>query len=298
MSSLDITLQFSGKMTEEHAINLYDVGQALIGFERSLALTTHLVLNNEIITQAPALKNAQIVAYPSREGSWELTAGILLLAAGGIYKLGTAPKDTPIGHVIRSAYDYVISNTLGFHVDFDKTLGQQIQESRAQDRSIPLLPQSRFDSLVEKCDVAVREMHRPIYKSETAGEAHLLTRLGSKIESLGPTLTMETYEYIAYTETSSTTTELTGQVSSYNSNTFKGRIYVEEFGRPIPFELVDKARDPKTISTITRSLDANAQRRNDGYIEFVALQIHSRSGRLKALLILEVLSDLHPLIQI
>lgn len=288
MNVLEVTLRFTGRDADQHAINFYDVSQALIGFERSLALTTHLVLNNEIITQAPALKGAQIFALPPKQGSWELTAAILILTAGGLYKLGTAPKDTPLGHVIRSAYDYVISNSLGFHVDFDKTLGQQMKEAKKQDPTVQVLPESRFESLVEKCDTAVREMHRPIYKSATAHQAQLLGRESSHVSRIGPDLTLETYEYIAYTERSTTAVEVTGRVSSYNINTFKGRIYSDSYGRPIPFELAENARNPQDIALITQSLDANAQDRDEGDIKITAFESHSRSGRLKGLFVLDV----------
>ena len=127
MRDIEITLSFSGSRADQNEINFYDVSQALIGFERSLALTTHLILNGKIITQAPALRGAEILALAPAEGSWKLSA-IILVAATGLYHLGTAPKDTPIGHLIRSGYDYVISEALGFHVDYDKSLGQQYEE--------------------------------------------------------------------------------------------------------------------------------------------------------------------------
>lgn len=69
MSILNITLTYTGRAANRNEIDLYDVGQALVGFQRSLALTTHLVLNDEIITQAPALKGAQIIALPAEEGN-------------------------------------------------------------------------------------------------------------------------------------------------------------------------------------------------------------------------------------
>jgi hypothetical protein len=72
MRAIEITLSFNGGAADKNEINFYDVSQALIGFERSLALTTHLVLNGEIITQAPALKGAEILAIPPTEGSWKL----------------------------------------------------------------------------------------------------------------------------------------------------------------------------------------------------------------------------------
>jgi hypothetical protein len=289
MSALEVTLQFRGRNADQHEVDLYDVSQALVGFERSLALTTHLVLNDEIITQAPALKGARIFARPSNPGSWELTAAIVIVSAGALYKLGTAPKDTPIGHLIRSAYDYVISQSLGFHVDYDKMLGQQYKEARDQDDDINVLSPARFDSLIEKCDTAVKEMHRPIYKSETADQGQVFSNMGSERVAIGPPLTIETYDYIAYTETSPSSVELTGRVSSYNINTFKGRIYTETYGRPVPFELSEHLRDRQTISIITRSLDANAQDRSGGDFSFVAFENHSRSRRLKSLFVTDIL---------
>ena len=118
MAAVEVTLSFMGDRADESEIEFYDVAQALIGFQRSLALTTHLILNDEIITQAPSLDGAQILALPPEPGSWKITAAIML--TGAFYTLGTAPKDTPIGNLISSAYDYVISETLGFHVDYDK----------------------------------------------------------------------------------------------------------------------------------------------------------------------------------
>jgi hypothetical protein len=253
MRAIEITLSFSGRDADKNEINFYDVSQALIGFERSLALTTHLIVNGEIITQAPALKGAAIVAFPPVDGSWKLSAAILVTAAG-LYHLGTAPKDTPIGHLIRSGYDYVISEALGFHVDYDKSLGQQYEEYKKAKQPIKELSPSRFDSLIEKCENSIREMHRPLVKSRTAEEGHLTARISDDLMPLGPPLTRETYEYIAFTERSHDPSYYVGRVTSYNVNTFKGRIYIAQERRPIPFELGDTARGFDAISAITASL--------------------------------------------
>lgn len=161
---LKISLSYDGQAANVSEIDLYDVAQALIGFQRSLALTTHLVLNDEIITQAPSLKGAQIFTRPAEEGSWKITAIIV----SALYTLGTAQKDTPVGNLISSVYDYVISESLGFHVDYDKTLGQQYEEyKKSKEPKVEPLPQHRLDSLIEKCEFAIKEMHRPIIKSAT-----------------------------------------------------------------------------------------------------------------------------------
>jgi hypothetical protein len=291
MAALEITLSFTGNLAERSEIDLYDVGQALIGFQRSLALTTHLVLNDEIITQAPSLTGAQILALPAHDGSWKLTAQVTLVAAA-LYHLGTAPKDTVIGNLVSSAYDYVISETLGFHIDYSKTLGQQYQElKKSKELSPPELSESRLDSLVEKCEVAVREMHRPISKSETANQAKLTSSVGGIIRPIGQPLTQATYEYIAYTTSDDASSKFQGYVSSYNMNTFKGRVYVLQFGRPIPFELGESARDARSILTVTSSLSVNAQARKmrgEGEIQFSAFRNLSRSGRLKSFYITQI----------
>ncbi|MCG8694782.1 MAG: hypothetical protein MI806_26535 [Minwuiales bacterium] len=282
------TLSYSGALADDQEIDLYDVGQALIGFQRSLALTTHLILNNKIITQAPSLKGARVIALPPEDGSWRFTAAIVSLV-GGVYALGTAPKDTPVGHLIRSAYDYVVSETLGFHVDYDKTLGQQYEELKKRNPDIQSLPQWRFDSLTEKCEAAIKDMHRPIVWSKTATKAEIISRVGSDEHPFEHPLDQETFEYIHVTQMSETAFEFVGRVSSYNINTFKGRLYIEDERRPIPFELAPSARDVRGIACVTESLSANAQTRfrDDGNIRIVAFPSTSKSGRLKSLLIVK-----------
>lgn len=288
---LTISLAYSGALADEQEIDLYDVGHALIGFQRSLALTTHLVFNGEVITQAPSLSGARISAYLPEDGSWTLKAAISIIATG-IWLAGTAPRDTPIGNLVSSAYDYVVSETLGFHVDYQKTLGQQIEEHRSRQKSAtpPDLPQSKFDSLIEKCQVAIRDMHRPIVKSETAAQANITASIAGHPRPIGRELNRETFEYIAFTVTSELPSELTGRVSSYNINTFKGRIYVLEEYRPIPFELAKEAQSPTNVAMITESLRRNAQDRTTGDIKCVAFRQTSKSGRLKALYVVEVRS--------
>jgi hypothetical protein len=145
-----------------------------------------------------------------------------------------------------------------------------------------------MDSLAEKCEVAILHMHRPIVQSKTATKALIVCTADRVERQVGPTFTRETFEYLAFTERSNEPITASGRVSSYNLNTYKGRIFVEEQKRPIPFELATGARDAQSVGFITGSLAANARNRDSGTITFVAFQDFSRAGRLKKFFIIQI----------
>lgn len=273
-------LKYDGGLADEHALDFYDASRALVGFERTLALVTHLVVNGEIITQAPALKNAQIIVRAPEDGSWKTRAWILISGAMATAAVG---KDSPVGYAVTSLFDYVMYSTMGFHVDYDKTFQQQRAEHLAQKG----ITESKVSSLIEKTEASVADIHRPIIASRTARAASVHGRNNSSdpLIQLGPDMTAITYEYLMQTIRSDDDFTFTGKVSSYNINTYKGRIYIEEEARTVPFELVDTAKTPKQISLITRSLRLNADDRKDDLakVEIDAYRVESRNGRLKAL---------------
>jgi hypothetical protein len=275
----DIKLKFDGNLAENHVLDFYDAARAMAGFQRSLALTTHLVMNGEIITQAPSLKNAEILVTTPEAGSWELIASIV----GAAWIAGTASKDTPLGHLLYSVYDYIVANTLGFHVDYDKSLYVSHRESLSE-RNIT---QEKLDSLMEKTESSISDMHRPIVASGSANQARLFWIRGSGIEQIGPNMTEFSYEYISRTVRSEEIVAHEGLVSSYNVNTFKGRIFLPDEQRPIPFELDEAARTRSNAHLVTSSLRTNASSRGltDGLITLHGFRLESSTGRLKALIV-------------
>ena len=291
MTEVRFTLSYEGADSAKHLIDLYDVSQALIGFQRSLALTTHLLLNDEIITQAPALKGAHIYAVPAEPGSWKLTAAIAMTATG-LYHLGTTPNNSPLGHLMFSLYDYVISESLGYHVDYNKSLGQLAEEAKSKQQKLPEIKEHQVDALIEKCSRAITEMHRPIVKSETATHCTISGNYtGRRNHPLNARLTRDSFEFIHETVTSEAPNVFEGRISSYNSNTYKGRIYIAAIGRPVTFELEPHARSNRSVQVIATSLFHNAlnQRQEPGsLIHIVAFENTSRTGTLKSLTISRV----------
>lgn len=296
MKNYDIKfeLSYSGADADSHEIDLYDVSQALVGFQRSLAITTHLILNGEIITQAPALKGAQILAFPSEEGSWKIKAGIIVIGTAA-YHVATAPNNTPLGHLVYSAYDYVVSESLGFHVDYNKSLGQLYEESKKKNINLPEVRESQLGSVIEKCSTAITEIHRPIYKTKTATTARISADINNKKVPLSPVFSFETFQYIIEEFTGDEIVVIRGYVSSYNSNTFKGRIYVPDEERPISFELSEAVRGEESIQLIVDSLRANALRGFDAEpyeVYCKAQRVTTKSGHLKKYKVLAISGEM------
>jgi hypothetical protein len=281
--SISIALSFNGLDADNHLIQFYDVAQALAGFERSLALTLHAVLNDEVITQAPSLKGAEIFCSPPEDGSWKTVA----LVVGGIWAAGQVSHDSVVGHIMYSAYDYVVSESLGVHVDFDKSLGQLYEESRPKNLNLKKLEQSRLDGVVEKCEASIKNMHRPIIKSESAESAKIEFNINGESNCLNTELNKTTFEYINNTVEIEQVFEIVGAVSSYNRNTFKGRFYSLSDNRPIPFELEIGAQNLKSIKIITESLSSSALNRGSkiGFIKMTVRRQESVAGITKKYLV-------------
>jgi hypothetical protein len=276
----DFSISFTGNTASRAELDFYDASRALIGFQRSLALTTHLVANGEIITQAPSLKNATIVIRPPQEGSWEIVASVLF-GAGTTMVLSS--KDSVLGHLTRSIYDYILNATLGIDVDFDSTIRQQYRALCDEMK----ITEEKLDSLAEKTEPAIVDMHRPIVWSETAKRAKI--RFGSE-QAVGPSLTRETFDYANKTVKLKTPEVFEGSISSYNSNTYRGRVFVNEEKRPIPFELSDHCRGNNSLEDIMNSLRYSVLDRKNSLstIALKAFRHESSIGRLKSLYVVKV----------
>lgn len=273
---IEFELKFDGGLADQGLIEFYDAARALAGFQRSLALTTHLAINGEIITQAPYAKGFQIFVPPFQEGSWKTRA---MIAVGAAVTLTSAGKDSPLGHVVTSIYDAVLYNTMGFHADYDKTL-QQLYSENNQSSISP----EKLDSLCEKVENSIADMHRPIVISETAKRAQV-ERCGAQGGAIGPLMSSITYEYVKQTRREDEESFVDGFVSSYNINTFTGRVYSEHDGRPIPFELEEAARNRRIVGMLTRSQHINGQTRFDpaARVRLHCNKLISPNGKIKRL---------------
>jgi hypothetical protein len=279
---VEFELTFDGGQAEEGLLEFYDAAKALSGFQRSLALTTHLALHGEIITQAPSAKGFQIYVPPFYEGSWKTRAKILL---GTAFVVGSVGKDSPVGHVVTSLYDAALSTTMGFEVDYDKTL-QELYYENHRDRPVTV---EKIDSLCEKIESSIADMHRPIVISESATRANV-SRCDYYKRDVGPVFSPLTYEYVKQTLRDDELIIVLGHVSSYNINTYQGRIYSLDERRPIPFELDESTRNKRSVGILTRSQHNNGQNpfSNDSLVKLHCYRMLSAAGKIKRYLVVAV----------
>lgn len=286
---IEFSLSFEGNDSEDHQIDLYDVSQALVGFQRTIALTTNLMMNGDLITQAPSLKNAIILAQPPEEGSWKICATVLTSA----YFILTAPKETVLGNLVYSAYDYIIKENLGFHPKLDDSLVVQYENYHFQsDKKIVPLNKARLESLAEKCQYSVKEMHRPIYGKQTALTAKINCSWKKNIQPISTVLDMQTYNRLIGLKESSELEVFAGRISSYDANTQKGRIFLPEILRTIPFELQrnvltigEREHIIDSLKTYQRSMDIKS---NIGFIKFQGYRITNQQNDLKKIFVVSL----------
>ncbi|MCR9122671.1 MAG: hypothetical protein NXH91_10395 [Phyllobacteriaceae bacterium] len=287
---LTISLSFDGATASNGLIDFYDAQRALHGFQRSLALSAHLARNQEIITQAPSLRNLEIYAFPPEIGSWKFTAVVISGVLGGIHAISTADNETPLGHLIGSIYDYALHQTFGIDLDYEKTIRELVAERGVDPDTVP--SQERLSSLVEKTQNAVIDLHRPIERG-SARTATVTRKSGGRLQQVGPDLNHSTLEAARFSKEGDVAESFEGRISSYNMNTFKGRIYLPAEERTIPFELADSARTLFQQRALSRSLDGNVARlpETEGNVILTAIPFYRRSGDLKSILVLGVAID-------
>lgn len=276
-----VELKYDGADAEHSEISLYDLSQALYGFERSLALTTHLVLNNEVITQATALRGAQIIARPPKEGSFSILAAIGLFAVGG-YKVATLKKDNPLGHLVFSAYDYVVHKVTGQALDYEKSIRQLYEDGRLEERANLKIPRdTQFDSLAEKIEPPLTRMHRPIIRSETAESAKIIFPTGLLGERRVIDFDRTSYSRIKYRSRAEEIQVVKGIISVFNPNTFNGRIYNSKLERTIPFFLTHAGRSARAFELIADSYSRNLIQRGaeNAMLEVDVIETTSKLGR-------------------
>jgi hypothetical protein len=144
-----------------------------------------------------------------------------------------------------------------------------------------------LDGVVERAEKSIEEMHRPIVESNSA-ETGQISYQRRRHDVQIANLDVDTFEYISQSIERKTPEKIEGAISSYNINSYTGRIFVPSLGRTVPFLLSESIRNRRQIDRITTSLRANALRLGNETFEFTAIVMESVSGRVKRYIIFDL----------
>lgn len=282
---LTLEISYEGFSSDIHRIDLYDVSRAMMGIHRSLAITTHLILNKSIISKCTSLKNAEIISLPPEKGSWKMKIAIVLGSATTAAMV--APQNSFLGHIVYSAYDYVLSESIGINVDYEKSLGKLSLENK--DKKIYIPEQHILDIVVDKCHNSLIDIHRPIYESKTAKIGQIKAFIGNKEIKFNSHFNQETFEYLTEEIHKDELFSITGRIVGFSATNHSGRISVDGVDRHIPFKLDYEVKTNENFEKIIESLK-NSTLKNSTPINvtFDVKVIQTKKGKIKKYIVKKV----------
>ena len=231
-------VKFDGGLeAKNHQMNLYDLSVALKGIHRSFTIIGNFIQTDQIITRVPDAKDISVVTTPLHKGS--LLIYVTLILSGAVY-VGSLTKQSVLGHLTWSCYDYLVKKMTGRGVDPDKSIFYNWYSEKGD-------PEPRIDSLIHKTESSLIEMHRPIFTESAASILITPPRDFSSLE-----FNANTYDAINNIIVYPDSTLFYGRTSSFNANTQTGMVYIDSEKRAVPFEFDKNALIDATF--VARSL--------------------------------------------
>lgn len=230
-------------------LSAYDVTKSLHGFCKAINISSHYLVNGNVIFQAPAVRGASLYIKPSREGSYEQLLD-LWIQYKDVIVLGVSTSITAA-----VVYDFI-------KLTFRRSLGQKHQPETQEVSKLVSDAQGDLNALSEAMDGPLIEAHRTIEKKQ----APLID-----IEAGGETVAVLDAQSLDYVKTrivSDRIEEIEVSVSSYNINSRKGRFYAPTLEQTIPFD-PQKGSKFSFPSAISWSLD----RSNRGYYSIIIVRV-------------------------
>lgn len=251
---MELVISFQGLDADEHRIEAYSGIESAAGIARALTLITHFAATGIVRHRFPFSENAQVYLEGTEDGSfnWKIAASV-----SGALALGIT------GNALYDLTKTVVSSALGETYEPRNPQVSEVMKKRSGD----------FDALVEAVEPALKKAHYGVGQTASRiiirekNEREIVIELNEKSKS-----------YLL-DSVDGGLSEQDVSVSSLNVNDRTGRAYFLDLRRTIPFR-INRDADPKTMSTISASLDRYAND-NRAPIRLFFKRVEATDGRLK-----------------
>lgn len=255
-------LRLTGQDADNHQVASYLGTRSLHGFSRSIQIATQAYLNEEAVSRATALHDANLYLTGAKPGSLTFD-----------FRLDIFQKKSCVTLNRDTFYDFcgtVLSRAAGVPYSPKTTYVRKIDEDHESDL---------IDLTIEQVEEPLKAAHAAIDRS-VSGISFERPRVGSQVY-----FDHETKQYIESSITSDLDRRYKGHVTRFNSITGNGRAYINSLDRVVPFKLEDEFLESKR-GFLTWSLHGSNIHRAKN-LNLDALEITSAAGTVKRLALVD-----------
>lgn len=255
-------LRLTGKDADDHQVASYLGTRSLHGFSRAVQIATQAYLNEEAVSRATALHDADLYLTGAKPGSLTFD-----------FRLDVFRKKSHVTLNRDSFYDFcatVFSRAVGIPYSPKTKYVKKIDEDQESDL---------IDLTIEQVEEPLKVAHSAIDRS-VSGISFERPRAGSQVY-----FDHETKQYIESNLLSDSDRRYNGHVTRFNSITGNGRAYINSLNRVIPFKLNDEFLESKR-GFLTWSLHGSNVHRAKN-LNLDALEITSAAGTVKRLALID-----------
>lgn len=251
-------------------LELYSAGRSLSGLSRALQITTHAFLNDGTVrVRADRLHGAQLFITAPVKGSFMESISVAF-DSESTEKIGKSK-------IVSAFYDF-LTWTWSHAVGKDSYTPQTTHVQQIAARQEPFISE-----IAQGLETSLRDIHRPVYQDDQMTIVVSRPRVGELIR-----LDKDTLGHVAPVQEQEVTTDITGNVTKYNTLSGFGRFYDDAAGRTISFDIAPTL-DAYSKSLLTDSLhEWNV--RQDGKISVDVKRMLTARGELKRYTVVDVRS--------
>lgn len=269
---IEFKIAYHGGSAAKGQLELYSAGRSLTGLSRALNITTHAFLNDgNVRVRGDKLHGAQLFITAPVRGSF-MESITVVFDDESTKKIGKTKITKLFYDFLTWTWSHAIGKT-------DATpSSQEIQEIAS--RQEPFISE-----ISQGLETSLRDIHRPIYQDREMTIVISRPRVGELLR-----LDESTLDHVAPVQEQDITTDITGNVTKYNSLSGFGRFYDDEAQRTISFD-ISPTLDANSKALLTDSLH-EWNTKQEGSISIDVKRMLTAHGELKRYTIIKAHSNL------